>query len=104
MSMELMILSDRRLPSIATWQHAISTEELGLTLLTECSIDGLNGFVPVRSNDIMTGFECYHCDAREIFEQYPDVRFGRSWSDGFIFRWSGDLEECLAAYAAAAAY
>jgi hypothetical protein len=104
MSMELMVLSDNRLPSIAIWQQAISTEGLRVTLLTEFSIDRLDGFVPVRSNDIMTGFECYHCDAREIFEQYPGVGFGRSWSDGFIFRWGGDLEECLAAYAAAAAY
>jgi len=102
--MELMVLSDRLLPSIADWQDAIATEGVRVTLLTEFPIGELDGFVPVRSNNIMTGFECYHCDAQEIFEQYPDMRFGRGWRNGFIFRWSGNLDECLAAYAAAAAY
>jgi hypothetical protein len=102
--MELMVLSDRRLPSIAYWQDAIATEGLRVTLLTELPLGKLDGFVPVRSNDTMTGFECYHCDAREIFEQYADMRFGRSWRNGFIFRWGGDFDACVAVYAAAAAY
>ena len=92
MSMELMVLSDRRLPSIADWQDAIATEGLRVTLLPGVVIDKLDGFVPVRSNDTMTGFECYHCDAQEIFEQYADRRFGRSWRNGFIFRWGGDID------------
>src|SRR6187402_2633803 len=104
MSMELMALSDRRLPSTVDWQQAIATEGLHVTLLTEFPIDKLDGFVPVRSNDIMTGFECYYCDFQEIFADHPEVRFGRSWSNCLIFRWGSDLDECLAAYAAAAAY
>jgi hypothetical protein len=105
MSMELIVLSDRRLSSIADWQQAIDAEKLHLTLSTETPIDGLSGFLPVRSNDAaMTGFECYLDDAQEIFELYPDVKFGRSWSNSLTFRWGSDLDECLAACAAAAAY
>jgi len=52
----------------------------------------------------MTGFECYYCDFQEILTDHPDIRFGRSWSNCLIFRWGSDLDECIAAYASAAAY
>lgn len=104
MSIELIVLSDRRFPSMAEWQHAIATAGLRIALLTEMSIDRLDGFVPVCANDTMTGFECYYCDFRDVLADHPDVTFGRSWTNCLIFRWGSDLDECLAAYAAAAAY
>ena len=104
MSVELIVLSERRLNSMADWQHAIDAEQLHIALPTGISIDGLDGFLAVRSNGTMTGFECDYCDVQEILSQYPSATFGRSWPDGLIFRWGGDFDACLAAYASAAAY
>lgn len=104
MSMEMMVFSDRQLSSKSDWQDAIASEGLSVTILTELPVSELEGFVPVRSNDAMTGFECFHSDAREVFQQYAGMNFGRSWLKCLTFRWGSDLDECLAAYAAAASY
>lgn len=104
MSVELMVLSDRRLSSMSDWQRAIDTEGLHLALPADISIEMLSGFLPVRSNDTGTGFECDYFDVQEILADYPDVNFGRSWRCCLVVRWNGDGDACLAASIAAAAY
>jgi len=104
MSVELMVLSERRLNSMADWQHAIDAGGLRVALPANMLIERLEGFLPVRSNDTMTGFECDYCDIREILALYPNVIVGRSWPYCLVFRWGGDFEACIAAYISAAAY
>jgi hypothetical protein len=104
MSMEITVLSDRRLRSLAEWQRAIDAEALGIALPTDTSIDELHGFLPVRWNGVATGFECSHCDPAEIMTLYREIAFGRKWTHALDFIWGGDFDEGLTAYMAAAAY
>jgi hypothetical protein len=104
MSMEIHCLSDRQLNSMADWQHAIDAEGVALGLSTAHPFHSLKGFVPARSGEKESGFECYHDDAPELLVAYESVDFGHPWKFALSFRWGGNLEACLAAYQAAAAY
>jgi hypothetical protein len=103
MSMDLYILSDRRLNSLREWQRVIESERLDL-VLPDGLINELRGFLPIHSNGVATGFECSPRDAHEIMNLYSAVDFGRRWGHCLAFTWRGDLDECLAASSAAAAY
>lgn len=103
MSVDLYALSDRRLVSVAEWQHAIDRERPELTLPTDTVIDELDGFLPVRWNDRSTGFECLHIPGREVVASRGGIDFGRKWEHALAFYTQG-FEEGLAAYIAAAAY
>jgi hypothetical protein len=103
MSMEIHVLSDRRLASLVEWQRAIDAAGLALTLSTDASIEELRGFLPVRAGDAATGFECFHRDGAEVTKSYGTVDFGREWRHALEFYWQG-FDEGLTAYLAAAAY
>ena len=103
MSMDIFVLSDRRLNSLDEWQRCIDAEGRGLALQTDASIDELHGFLPVRLAGVSTGFECGPCDVREVMKLYRGVDFGREWECGLVFVWRS-LDECLTALLAAAAY
>lgn len=103
MSVDLYVLSDRRLDSIAEWQQAIDGERPQLVLPTDTTIDELSGFLPVRWSGSPTGFECDHIPAREVLKSRDVVDFGREWACALAFYTHG-FEELLAAYIAAAAY
>ena len=48
MSMEIYVLSDRRLASLSDWQEAIEAEGFGLQLATGRSLDDLRGHLPAQ--------------------------------------------------------
>jgi hypothetical protein len=60
MAMELYVLSDQRLSSIAEWQQAIDAEGFALQLSRETPLDAVDGFLPAQLNREPTGFECNH--------------------------------------------
>jgi hypothetical protein len=101
--MEIFVLSDRRLTSMAEWQRSLDTARLGITMSTDVLLDKLSGFLPVGSGKIKTGFECDYCPALEVIKLYGRVDFGRTWLFALAFNWQG-IDECFAAYAAASAY
>jgi hypothetical protein len=104
MSMEIYILSDRRLASVEAWQQAIDAEGFGLQLLDKRSIDSLSGHLPARWKDRPAGFECSHWNADELIDECPDIDFGHRWSHVLALRWGGDLNACQGANMAACAY
>lgn len=105
MSMELWILSDRQLSSIAEWQAAIDAEGYTLELSAETPFRNLNGFLPCYLRKQLTGFECYHDNASEFMRAHSDIDFGRSWQNVLGFRWvGGKKNELRAAWIAATAY
>jgi hypothetical protein len=104
MSMEIHALSDRQLASIADWQQAIDAEGFALRLSDARPFENLKGFLPAHSGEKKTGFECYHDDAQELLVEHDAFEFGRPWKFALSFRWGGNLDACLAAYMAAAAY
>ena len=104
MSMEVAVLSDRRLATTAEWQQAIDTEGFPLRLDPECALAEARGFFPAHFGDKLTGFECYHDDAAEMMQDYPDIDFGRRWTQALGLRFLGDPHELRAAFMAATAY
>jgi hypothetical protein len=104
MSMEMYVLSDKGLGSIADWQRAIEAEGFGLRLDTEREFDALGGHLPAHLGEQHAGFECDHWDAGELMDEDPSVDYGRRWKHALAFRWGGDLYACLGASIAATAY
>lgn len=105
MSMELWVLSDRQLGSIAEWQAAIDSEGYTLALKKDAHFENLNGFLPCELRGDLTGFECYHDDAAALMHNNADVHFGHDWKYALGLRWLGSKEnETLAAWMAGTAY
>lgn len=104
MSMELYVLSDIRLPSIAAWQQAIDADGFPVRLFTGRPFADLRGVLPVQLSDRQTAFECGHWDLSDLVETYTDVDFGRRWKFVLSFRWTGNPYEGIAAYMAGGAY
>jgi hypothetical protein len=105
MAMELFVLSDRRLASIAEWQQAISDEGFPLLLPTETPFEALDGFLPAQLGEKPAGFECTHCDPPDLIDRHREVDFGRRWSHVLRFRWDGcSIHQTIAACMASASY
>ncbi len=104
MSIEIFVLSDRRLNSIQEWQSAIDNEGFNLKLDRSRPIAELRGYLPAKCKGSEAGFECDHFDAAEIMEETPDIDFDRPWKQCLAFRFGGDFMALWGATAAAAAY
>lgn len=104
MSMEIYVLSDRRLPSIDHWQRAIDAEGFDLRLSAERSFEALRGHLPALWGEKRAGFECDHWDAGDVIDAYPSIDFGHRWRRALALRWGADLNACQGAYMAATAY
>jgi hypothetical protein len=105
MAMEMFVLSDRRLQSMAEWQAAIAAAGFSLTLSSETPFDQLQGFLPAQFREHATGFECDHWDADELMANRPEIDFGRRWQHALAFRWgTANPYEGPAACFAGAAY
>jgi hypothetical protein len=103
--MELFVLSDRQLASIAEWQQAIAAEGFGLVLSTQTPFNALDGFLPAELVEKQTGFECAHRDPQKLISEHPKFEFAARWRYALAFRWDGrDIFQTPAAWIAAAAY
>ena len=105
MSMEICVLSDVRLASIAEWQTAIETESFPLRLPREKSLaESGGGNLRAQLRDKETMIEYSVVDFSELKQTYRNVNFGREWRYVIAFIWSSDFDEELAAWMAATAY
>lgn len=104
MAMEIFALSDRRLNSIAEWQRAIDAENFGLQLSAETPFAQLSGFLPVRYDNALSGFECDHWEPRSVADENPTTAFGHAWKYALAFRFGGKPGELESAWMAATAY
>jgi hypothetical protein len=104
MSMEICVLSDVQLGSIAAWQKAIDVEGFPLRLSYDKPLAQVGGFLPAYLNDNLTGFECRQRELADITSTYPEIEFGRVWKCALVFIWGGDFNEMQAAWMAATAY
>jgi len=102
--MELWVLSNKQLGSIAEWQAAIDAEGFPLALSGERSFTEINGFVPARLRGQTTGFECNHWPAVRFMREMSAVDFGQAWKYVLAFRWRANFTELRAAWIAGAAY
>jgi len=106
MSIEIFVLSDHRLGSIADWQRAIDAEGFDLRLDGSRPFEDLSGHLPAQRGEQHAGFECDHWDPKEVMDEQfsPGIAFGRAWTQALAFRFGGDSHELWGAYAAAASY
>lgn len=105
MSMELWVLSDGQLNSIAEWQAAIDAEGYSLNLAKDALFEKLNGFLQCHLREELTGFECYRDDAAALIRNNAGFNFGHDWKYALGFRWLGSKQnETLAAWMAGTAY
>jgi hypothetical protein len=105
MSMEMVILSDREVGSIAEWQAAINAEGYPLQLDPEMQFECLSGFLPSHLRGQLTGFECYHEQADQCMRDNSDIDFGHDWKFALSFVWLGSRwNELIAAWMAGTAY
>jgi hypothetical protein len=106
MSVEIFVMSDRRLASIAEWQKAIEQEGFNLRLDASRPLEALGGHLPAWRGSEAAGFECDHCDAADLLDDddLADINFGRHWSQTLAFRFGGDLLALWGVFVAAAAY
>lgn len=104
MAMELWVLSDRQLDSIAEWQNAIDAEGFPLKLSDDLPFEKIDGFLPARIRGELTGFECSHWSAGKFMRNMSNVDFGRDWKYVLAFRWGGNFNELRAVWIAGAAY
>jgi hypothetical protein len=104
MSIEIFVLSDRRLGTIEEWQKAIDAEGFDLRLDASRPIEELSGYLPAHKGDRLAGFECDHFDPADLLDDAPDIDFGRRWKEMLAFRFGGDFHALWGAFAAAAAY
>jgi hypothetical protein len=87
MAMELFVLSDKQLNTVAEWQAAINGEGYSLRLDVKIPIEALKGFLPVQLRDKKTGFECGCWAADKLMRAAPGVNFGHEWKFVLTFRW-----------------
>jgi hypothetical protein len=105
MSMEICVLSDVRLSSIAEWQTSIETDSLPLRLPREKPlVESGGGNLRAQLRDKETMIEYSAVDFSELKQTYGNVDFGREWRYVIAFIWSSDFDEELAAWMAATAY
>lgn len=105
MSMELHVLSDRRLNNGAEWQRAVNSMSYPLQLSDRLEFASVNGFVSVALNGTQSGFECFRDDASKTMDFLGRENFSHQWKYALGFRWRGtSLDELQAAWMAATAY
>lgn len=104
MSMELFVLSDRKLESIADWQTAIDGEGFALRFANGTRLKELSGFLPMQLDGRKAGCECEDLAADEILAAYADIEFDHRWQHALALRFGGDIDACIAAYMAGSAY
>jgi hypothetical protein len=104
MSMEIYVLSSRRLALVDEWQKSLDQLSFQLKILWDDSLERMDGFVPVLSLGKKSGFECNHWKIHDLHELLEAGEMLPSDQFVLAFRWGGDLTECLAAVQASAAY
>lgn len=107
MSMEIHVLSNRKLPEIEAWQQAIDAETFNLKLDPDVKLETASGFLPALLRNKPSGFECFHDDVAELMETYAEtslVDSGEHWKHALSFRWGSQSHEGISVFMAAAAY
>jgi hypothetical protein len=98
--MQICVLADSQLGSIAEWQEAIDAEKLPLRLSDPEPDRNLGA----RLNEEETSIEYGIYDFNELKNTYPHVRFGHDWKFVIAFTWSSDVAQGIASWMAATAY
>lgn len=100
MAMQICVLTDERIDSVAEWQKAVEGEGFALQL---SDADAKRNLV-ARLGDEETEIEYGVYTFAELKEAFGDVNFRRNWKYAVGFTWSSNFAEEIAAWMAATAY
>jgi hypothetical protein len=104
MSIEISVLSDARLSSIAEWQKAIDAERFPLLLPRGDELDGSGGSLIVELRDRATSIEYRFEDFQRLKDTHRNVDFGRDWKRVLAIPWIHGFDGLTAAWMVATAY
>lgn len=100
MSMQICVLADSHLSSIAEWQKAIDAEGFPLRL----SDDDPNRNLVARLREEETEIEYDIHHFRELKDTYKGKNFSHDWKYAIAFTWPSDIAKAIASWMAATAY
>jgi hypothetical protein len=104
MSMELYVISPKRLATIEEWQRAVDELGFSIKFSPDTNFEKVGGFLPLQLRGKLSGFECDHWALEDITETYSELRIEPSWRYVLAFRWGGNYEELISVMQASAAY
>lgn len=103
MSMQICVLSDSRLSSVAEWQQYIDAEGFPLRLSgvgPSAAADNL----PAQLRETKTDIEYEIYDLNDLKDTYKGFDFRHDWQYVIAFTWVSDFSKEIAAWMAATAY
>jgi hypothetical protein len=103
MSIEISVLSDARIGSVAEWQKAIDAEGFPLRLPDRDEL-GHGGSLTVELRNQVTNIEYRLEDFHRLKDFYKDVDFHRDWKHVLGIPWIKGFDGLTAAWMAATAY
>jgi len=104
MSIEISVLSNARLGSIAEWQKAIEGEGFPLRLHHSDGLDGQGGSLAAQLRDRSTNIEYRFEDFDHLRHFYKGIDFGQHWKHVLAIPWIHGFDGLTAAWMAATAY
>lgn len=103
MSLELYVMSPRRLRSIQEWQRAVDKYGFPIKFAPDTDFDKVSGFLPLQLRGRLSGFECDHWPISDIQGTYG-INIDPSFKHALAFRWGGNYDELVSVTQASAAY
>lgn len=106
MSMELYVISPKRLDTIQEWQKAVNEFQFPIRLSEDVDFEKTSGFLPVLLNGKLSGFECDHWTIDDIKESlsFHHIALDPILKHVLAFRWGGNFDELICATQASTAY
>ena len=106
MSMELYVISPKRLDTIQEWQKAINEFQFSIKISEDVDFEKTSGFLPLLLNGKLSGFECDHWAINDMKESlsFHHIALDPSWKHVLAFRWGGNFDELICATQASIAY
>lgn len=104
MSMEIYVISSRRLLSIQEWQQAVDKYDFPIIFDPDIDFEKVRGFLPLQLRGRLSGFECNHWAIEDIAETYSEIQLDPSSKHVLAFRWGGNYDELISVTQASAAY
>ena len=103
MSIEIFILSDIQLKSVADWQSAIDAQGFALRL-SGGPLTASGGSLVAQLNGRLTSLEYRIENFGSLRGFYKNVNFGRDWACVVALPWISGFDGLIAAWVAAVAY
>lgn len=106
MSMELYVISPKRLETIQEWQNAVDQFHFPIKFSQDIDFRKTSGFLPLLLNGKPSGFECDHWTIEDIEESLSFHHIAPEPNSKHVlaFRWGGNFDELISATQASAVY